>query len=232
MVSRGELVRRCCGGVSGNRYFNRTATVEGETSMRSMRWPSSKGLPMIASGYMGSRKFSIRKSSVRPSMTMPEISTRSIYVDAVDAVAKFKGPADDRVGVHGQQEILNQEVERAAVDDDAGDLDTLDIDRGAAGGRTDAGGNTDGALPVEEFGHQPSRLTAGGTFQLAEIDERGAAGQIAGGGAQLGVAHAGRRFPGGPGVEFREGEDDARAGTEALAFDGVHLLLGGGVFVV
>src|ERR1039458_7505351 len=152
--------------------------------------------------------------------------------DAVDAVAKFKGPADDRVGVHGQQEILNQEVERAAVDDDAGDLNTLDIDGGAAGGGSDAGGDTDWALTVEEFGHQPSRLTAGGTFQLAEIDERAAAGHLAGGGAQLRVAHAGRRFFGDPGVELREGYNHARAGAEAVGFDGVHLLFGGGVVVV
>src|ERR1035438_4609351 len=191
-------------------------------------------IPGRVTGYGQSRRTraATPRRSKRKSLLQQDRDGGGGDVDAVDAVPKFKGPADDRVGVHGEQEILNQEIERGAVDDEAGDLDTLDIDGGAAGGRTDAGGDTDWALPVEEFGHQPSRLTAGGTFQLAEIDERGAAGQIAGGGAQLGVAHAGRRFPGGPGVQFREGEDDARAGTEPLALDGVHLLFGGGVFVV
>src|ERR1035437_828296 len=153
-------------------------------------------------------------------------------VEAVDAAAEFEGPADDGVGVHGDEEILNQEVEGGAVDDEAGDLHTLDIDGGAAGGGADAGGDGDGALAVEELGHEPAGLAAGGTFQLAEIDERGASGEVAGGDAQLGIAHAGGRFPGDPGVEFREGEDDARAGAQAAGFDGVELLFGGGVIVV
>src|SRR5450755_1547479 len=77
-------------------------------------------------------------------------------IEAVDAVAEFEGPADDGVRVHGDEEILNQEVERAAVDDDARDLDALDIDGGAAGGGAYAGGDTDGALAIEEFRHQPT----------------------------------------------------------------------------
>src|ERR1039457_2825245 len=55
-------------------------------------------------------------------------------VEAVDAAAEFEGPADDGVGVHGDEEILNQEVEGAAVDDNTGDLHALYIDGGAAGG--------------------------------------------------------------------------------------------------
>ena len=43
--------------MAGADYLKRTATADGETSRRSMPWPSSKGLPMTASGYMGIRKF-------------------------------------------------------------------------------------------------------------------------------------------------------------------------------
>ena len=42
---------------AGGGYLKRTPTAEGETSRRSMPWPSSKGLPITASGYMGIRKF-------------------------------------------------------------------------------------------------------------------------------------------------------------------------------
>ena len=153
-------------------------------------------------------------------------------VEAVDAVAEFEGPADDGGGVHGDEKILNQEVERAAVDDEAGDFHALDIDGGAAGGGAYAGGDTDGALAVEELGHEPAGLAAGGAFQLAEIDQRGAGGEVAGGCAELGIAHAAGGFVGDPGVEFRKGEHDARAGAQAAGFDGVDLLFGGGVIVV
>ena len=40
-----------------SRYFNSTLTALGATSKRSMRWPRAKGLPTMASGYMGMRKF-------------------------------------------------------------------------------------------------------------------------------------------------------------------------------
>ena len=45
------------GMMAGADYLKWTATAEGETSRRSMPWPSSNGLPMTASGYMGIRKF-------------------------------------------------------------------------------------------------------------------------------------------------------------------------------
>src|ERR1022692_2195299 len=121
-------------------------------------------------------------------------------VEAFDAVAEREGPADDGVGVHGDEEILNQEVEGAAVDDNTGDLHALDIDGGAAGGGAYAGGDTDGALALEDLGHQPAGLEAGGTLQLAEIDESGAGGDIGGGYAQRGIVDSGGGFPVAPGV--------------------------------
>ena len=55
-----------------------------------------------------------------------------------------------------------------------------------------------GAFAVEEFGHQPAGLPAGGTLQLTEIDERGAGCDVTGGGVHLGIADAGGRFLGRP----------------------------------
>src|ERR1035441_8184387 len=153
-------------------------------------------------------------------------------VDAVDAVAEFEGCADDGAGVHGDEEIPDQEVERAAVDGNTGDLHALDIDGGAAGGGAYAGGDGDGALAVEELGHEPAGLASGGAFQFAEIDEGVAGGGVAGGYAQPGIAHAGGHFPGSPCIKFRQGEDDARAGRQAAGLDGVEFLFGGGVVVV
>lgn len=147
-------------------------------------------------------------------------------------MAELKGLADDGVGVHGDEEILNQEVESAAVDGETGDLDALDIDGGLAGGRAYAGGDTDGALAIEELRQEPAGLAAGGALQLPEIDQGGAGGEIAGGYAEFGIAHAGGSFVGDPRVEFREVEDDARAGAQAAVFDGVEFLFGGNVTVV
>jgi hypothetical protein len=62
-------------------------------------------------------------------------------VEAFDAVAESEGAADDGVGVHGDEEILNQEVEGAAVDDNTGDLHALEIDGGATGGGAHSGGD-------------------------------------------------------------------------------------------
>src|ERR1019366_6360785 len=153
-------------------------------------------------------------------------------VEAFDAVAECEGPAYDRVGVHGDEEILNQEVEGAAVDDNTGDLHALHIDGGVAGGGAYAGGDTDGALAIEDLGHEPAGLEAGGTLQFAEIDERDAGGDVAGGYAQPGITDSGRGFPGDPGVEFGDGEEDARTGGQTLGFDRVELQFGGGVVVI
>ena len=153
-------------------------------------------------------------------------------IETVDSMAEFEGLADRGVWVHGDEEVLNQEVERAPVDGEAGDFDALDIDGGAAPGGADEGGDTDGTLAIQEFRHEPTGAAAGGTLQLAEIDECGACGEAGGGGAQLGIAHAGRRFACDHGVEFREGENNAGTGAQAAGFDGVQLLPGGGVVVI
>jgi len=147
-------------------------------------------------------------------------------------MAEFEGLADHGVGVHRDEEVLNQEIERAPIDGEAGDFDALDIDGGVSAGGANQGGDTDGTLAIQEFRHEPTGPAAGGTLQPAEIDECDACGEAGGGCAQLRIAHADRRFACDYGVEFGEGEDDAGAGAEPAGFDGVQLLPGGGVVVI
>ena len=52
----------------------------------------------------------------------------------------------------------------AAVDGEARNLDALDIDGSAAAGRLQSGGDANGAFAVEQLGHQPAWLTAGGAL--------------------------------------------------------------------
>src|ERR1017187_9936640 len=190
-----------------------------------------RGLSSLTKGRLVDRR---QKTIVCPTSVSLQQDGHGVggYVDAFDAVAECEGPADNGVGVHGDKEILNEEVEGAAVDDNTGDLHALDIDGGAAGGGAYAGGDTDGALAIENFGHEPAGLEACGTFQLAEIDEGGAGGKVAGGYGQPRIADSDGSFPGDPGVEFGDGEEDARTGWQTPGFDGVELLFGGGVVVM
>jgi len=147
-------------------------------------------------------------------------------VEAIDAVAEIEGAGDGGIGVEGDEEVADEEIERAAVDREAGDLDAFDIDGGAAGGGAYASGDADGARAIDELGDEPAGLMAGGAFELAEIDDGGAGGEVASGDAHLGIAHSGGDFVGGPGAEFGAGERNARAVGQAVRIDGGEFALG------
>jgi len=145
-------------------------------------------------------------------------------------MAELEGAADGGVRVHRQKDVLDQEVERATVDRDAGDLDTLDIDRGLAVAGTDAGLDGDGALAVEEFGHQPSGLVSLRAADLAEVDQGGAFGD-SGLKLEARIANTGGGFVSDPGVDLAGEEGDAGAGAQTVGLDLAELLAGGEIVV-
>src|SRR5262249_46198490 len=94
-----------------------------------------------------------------------------LKIEPLDPVAQIESAADRRVGVHRQQEILDEEVEHFSVDDDARDLDSLDVHRRLAVRGANAGRHADRPLAIEQFGHQPAGLVALRTPDLPEIDQ-------------------------------------------------------------
>src|SRR5690349_9089787 len=81
----------------------------------------------------------------------------ALHVELLDAVAQFKRTADGGVGIKRQQEVLDQEIERAAVDLEARDFHPLDVHCGMAAGGTDARRHAYRPLAVEQLREQPAR---------------------------------------------------------------------------
>src|SRR5690242_7377399 len=91
---------------------------------------------------------------------------RGLHVQLFDPVSQFKRPPDLGFGIGGHQVILDQEIEHPALDDYAGNLDLLYIDRSGSRLRADSGGHGNGPLAVQEIGHDPPRRVTFGAAKL------------------------------------------------------------------
>ncbi len=81
---------------------------------------------------------------------------RGLHIEALNTVSQLERPAYRRVGIHRQQEIVNQEIEGLAFDLHAGNLYALHIHGGHAMRRSNPRRDAHRPLAIEQLRHQPA----------------------------------------------------------------------------
>ena len=148
--------------------------------------------------------------------------------NAVHARTDFEWLTYQSVGIHRQEKILNQKIERLPIDRNSRDFYALHVHGRLPIGRMEANGNSNRTLSIEQFRHQPSRRMALRATELTEINQRRSRCR-AGAKFYLGITHARRHFVRGPGGQLLSAENHAGAGAQVSRFNLVELFLCGSI---
>ncbi len=121
-------------------------------------------------------------------------------LQTLDVISHWHRAANHGLRIERQDEILDNEVERLAVNLDAGDRCPLHVHRHFSVSSANVRGGAHGTFAVQQLRHQPSRLVPLGAAQLAEIDQGRTGNPLLTMQDQPGVTNSGGRLLGGKSV--------------------------------